>query len=244
MNHERGEVLLAEDESTLREQYGRGLRKAGFSVLDVGTGKEAAKAFNARSFDVLLADIDIPGNANLELLNFIRARGFSVPVVLMTRQPTIDSAIGALRHGVVDYITKPLDMAALVPRLDEAIQKGRTQRALADVKRIATAFAESVATLEAALCLSGQMSPAPPSRFPAELPLDPLGYMAAEELERLSPRELEVARLLAMGKAVGDVASALDLSPNTVRNHVKSVFVKLRVHSQVELLRKFAGHGR
>jgi len=244
MTSERGEILLAEEEAPLREQHGRGLRQAGFSVFDVSTGKEAAKAFAARTFDVLLADINMPGNANLELLSFIRDRGVSVPVVLMTQKPTIDSAIGALRHGVVDYITKPLDLNALVPRLDEAIQKGRTQRALADVKRIAAAFADSVATLEAALCMPGQMQPPVPSRFPPEVPLDPLAYVAAEELERLSPRELEVARLLAMGKAVGEVASALDLSPNTVRNHVKSVFVKLRVHSQVELLSKFAGHGR
>ncbi|MET0794189.1 MAG: LuxR C-terminal-related transcriptional regulator [Polyangiaceae bacterium] len=43
---------------------------------------------------------------------------------------------------------------------------------------------------------------------------------------------------------MGEVATSLELSPNTVRNHVKSVFVKLRVHSQVELLSKLAGRVR
>jgi DNA-binding NarL/FixJ family response regulator len=241
MSTVRGEVLLAEDEAPLREQHGRGLRQAGFSVLGVGTGKEAAQAFSARKFDVLLADIDMPGNSKLELLSFIRDEAFSVPVVLMTHEPTVESLIDALRHGVVDYITKPLDLVLLAPRLDEAIQKGRTLRALADVKRLAAAFAESVSTLEATLCKAGQGSPASPNRLPAETAVDPLAHMA-HEVERLSPRELEVARLLALGKAVQDVASALDLSPNTVRNHIKSVFAKLRVHSQVELLSKLAGH--
>jgi DNA-binding NarL/FixJ family response regulator len=241
MSSSRGDVLLAEDEASLRELHRRGLRRAGFSVLGVGTGTEAAKAFGARTFDVLLADINMPGNANLELLSFIRDSGVSVPVVLMTRQPTIDSAIDALRHGVVDYLTKPVDLNLLLPRLDEAIQKGRTLRALADVKRLAAAFAESVATLEGALCMAGQVLAPNPNRVATDIALDPLAHLAAE-VERLSPRELEVARLLALGNAVQDVASTLDLSPNTVRNHVKSVFAKLRVHSQVELLSKLAGH--
>ena len=244
MNSDRGEVLLAEDEAPLRELHGRELRQAGFSVLGVSSGKEVTRAFGTRQFDVLLADIHMPGNSNLELLSYIRDRNVSISVVLMTRQPTVDSAIDALRHGVVDYVTKPLDLNRLLPRLDEAIQKGRTQRALADVRKIAAAFADSVAALEAALCMSGQNSLPVPSRPPPDSSADPLAYMAIEELARLSPRELEIARLMASGKPVQDVASTLDLSPNTVRNHVKSVFVKLRVHSQVELLSKLAGHGR
>jgi DNA-binding NarL/FixJ family response regulator len=239
---DRGDVLLAEEETPLRDAHGRGLRQAGFSVLDVGTSKDAAKAFAARNFDVLLADIDMPGNSQLELLTFIRDQRVAVPVVLMTRRPTIDSAIDALRHGVVDYMTKPLDLSLVALRLDQAIQKGRTFRALADAKRLASAFSDAVARLEVALSISGPVSPPSSGRLPADSHFDPLSQMATGEVERLSPRELEVARLLALGKAVGDVASALDLSPNTVRNHVKSVFVKLRVHSQVELLSKLAGH--
>ncbi len=240
MSSERGEVLLAEDEAPLRDLHGRGLRQAGFSVLGVGSGKEAAQAFGSRKFDVLLADVNMPGNGNLELLSVIRDRGVSVPVILMAQKPTIENLLDALRHGVVDYLTKPLDLSTLATRLDEAIQKGRTLRALADVKRLAAAFAESVATLEEALCLAGQRPTHTSARF-SESPPDPLAQIASE-VERLSPRELEVARLLALGKAVQDVASTLDLSPNTVRNHVKSVFAKLRVHSQVELLSKLAGH--
>lgn len=239
MSSDRGEVLLAEDEAPLRDLHGRGLRQAGFSVLGVGSGKEAAQAFGSRKFDVLLADVNMPGNGNLELLSVIRDRGVSMPVILMAQKPTIENLLDALRHGVVDYLTKPLDLSTLAPRLDEAIQKGRTLRALADVKRLAAAFAESVATLEEALCLAGQRPTQTSARFSE--PPDPLAQIASE-VERLSPRELEVARLLALGKAVQDVASTLDLSPNTVRNHVKSVFAKLRVHSQVELLSKLAGH--
>jgi len=243
MSSDRGEILLAEDELHGRENHGRELRKAGFSVLDVSSGHEVTSAFDRRRFDLLMADINMPGNTNLELLSFIRDRGVSVPVVLMTRQPTIDSAVEALRCGVVDYLTKPVDVKSLLPRLDAAIQKGRTARALADVKRLAAAFADSVTTLEEALCAADQGRP-PPSIRSSQPPADPLALVATGELERLSPREQEVARLLGMGRGIAQVASMLDLSPNTVRNHVKSVFVKLRVHSQVELLSKLAGRSR
>ena len=227
MNSERGDILLAENEAPVRELHGKDLRRAGFSVLGVGSGPEVASAMGERRFDLLLADINMPGNTNLELLRFIRDRGVTMPVVLMTQRPTIDSAVEALRSGVVDYLTKPVDLKSLMPRLDEAIQKGRTLRALADVTRIAAAFADSVSTLETALCAAGQGRPPPSSRTPSEAPTDPLALVAAGEVERLSPRELEVARLMGLGKGIADVASALDLSPNTVRNHVKSVFVKL-----------------
>ncbi len=243
MSSDRGDILLAEEETLGRELHGRELRRAGFSVLDVASGHEVTSAIDERRFDLLLADINMPGNTNLELLSFIRDRGVSVPVVLMTRQPTLDSAVEALRRGVVDYLTKPVDLKSLLPRLDEAIQKGRTARALADVKRLAAAFADSVTTLEEALCAVGQGRPSPSSRA-SDPPADPLALVAAGEVERLSPRELEVARLLGMGRGIAEVASTLDLSPNTVRNHVKSVFVKLRVHSQVELLSKLAGRAR
>src|SRR4051812_12705483 len=115
MSSERGDILLAEDEAPAREVHGRELRSAGFSVLDVGSGTEATSAIGERKFDLLLADINMPGNTNLELLSFIRDRGVSVPVVLMTRQPTVDSAVQALRCGVVDYLTKPVDLQLLLP---------------------------------------------------------------------------------------------------------------------------------
>jgi DNA-binding NarL/FixJ family response regulator len=241
MSSNRGDILLAEGQLPAREAHGRDLRRAGFSVLDVGSGNEVTSALVERRFDLLLADIDMPGNAKLELLSFIRERGVSLPVVLMARQPTIDSAVEALRSGVVDYLTQPIAVQSLLPRLDEAIQKGRTTRALAEVMRLAVAFTASVTTLEQALGAIGQGRPFTASHLPAA---DPLALVAAGEVERLSPRELEVARLLGLGVGISQVASTLDLSPNTVRNHVKSVFVKLRVHSQVELLSKLAGRAR
>jgi DNA-binding NarL/FixJ family response regulator len=238
----RGEVLIAEEQAALRQLYGCNLRDAGFTVVEVGSADEATRALAEKHFDVLILDIDMLGDSWLQPLRFVREGELSVSVVLMTAKPALETAVLAIRHGALDYVTKPLELRSLVPRLEEAIRKGRASRGWADVRRVASEFAASVASIETALVSLGQPSPA--ARQLQDGTLDPLARMVSDDVERLSPREREVAHLLAQGKAVGDVASALDLSPNTVRNHVKSVFVKLRIHSQVELLSRVAGHGR
>jgi DNA-binding NarL/FixJ family response regulator len=242
MSVQRGRVLLAEPDQAQRERLTHELARAGFTVNAVNDGKAAAEALQLGAFDVLLAEIHMPGNSHLELVSVIRDHEILLPVVLMTGQPSVDSAVGALRLGVVDYITAPPEFDELVIRLDTAISKGRAVQALADAEQRALVFAESVATLERAIAAFSTATPAGPNSSSRPPHAEPLAHLGADELARLSPREREIARLLALGTPVISVATTLALSPNTVRNHIKSIFVKLRVHSQLALLSKLAGH--
>lgn len=244
MSLDQGRVLVADDEQGLRDILSRSLARAGFVVEAVSNGKEAAKKLRASVFDVLLADINMPGNSNLELLDFIREEQALLPVVLMTGEPTVDSAVGALRRGVVDYVTKPLDLDELVVRLTAAIKRGGDFRALADAQQRALVFSNSVAALELAITVFGTRASQVGSAVGHDARGDPLANLSAEDLSRLSPREREITRLLALGNGVANVAALLELSPNTVRNHIKSIFAKLRVHTQIALLSKLAGHGQ
>ena len=189
----RGAVLVADDQASLRALLVTQLRRAGFTADGAATGADAAVLLAERSFDVLLADINMPGNAELELLS--QAQSFGAAVVLMTGAPSVDTAIGALQGGALDYLKKPIDPELLLQRLDSAVAKSRAAKASRTSLR--------------------------------ELP--------TADLERLSTREREVLSLLAVGMPAKEVAQSLGLSANTVRNHVKSIFLKLRVHSQVEL---------
>jgi DNA-binding NarL/FixJ family response regulator len=189
-------VLVAEDHAPLRRGLVSALRRAGFLVEGAETADEAVSLLGSKPFDVLLADINMPGNARLELLTKVQT--LDLAVVLMTGQPSVDTAIGALQLGVVDYLTKPISPEAVIARLDGVMLKRRELKVKSS----------------------------------------PLAALGAEDLARLSQRERQVAELLAGGKTAKDVAAALGLSANTVRNHVKSIFAKLRVHSQVELLIK------
>jgi DNA-binding NarL/FixJ family response regulator len=243
MSAARGKVLLAEEDHGLRDILRRTLLREGFSVAAVRSGEDSPNAFQGGPFDVFLADLDLAGNGELELLTQLR-EGVLLPVVLMMGQPTLPTAARALRLGVIDYITKPLDFEELVMLLDGAISRGRAVRALTDAQQRAVIFTESVAALELAIALGGTARPARAKPSAREIQLDPLAYLSAEELERLSRRERQVTRPLALGHAIADIAVSLDLSPNTVRNHVKSIFLKLRVHSQLALLSKLAGHAQ
>jgi len=189
----RGAVLVAEDQASLRALLVTQLSRAGFTADGAATGADAAVLLAERSFDVLLADINMPGNAELELLS--QAQSLGAAVVLMTGAPSVDTAIGALQGGALDYLKKPIDPELLLQRLDSAVAKSRAAKASRTSLR--------------------------------ELP--------TADLERLSTREREVLSLLAVGMPAKEVAQSLGLSANTVRNHVKSIFLKLRVHSQVEL---------
>lgn len=247
MSQARGKVLLAEDDERERRAVGRALRGAAFSVEDVPDSAHAIAALEQQSFDVLLADINMPGVSGMELLAFVRDRALRIAVVLMTGLPTVDTAIGALRDGAVDYITKPLKPELLFERLDAAIKKQRLRSALHQAQAHAELFARSVQDLNTAIALAGPLAKASSSASATKTPV--LAAVSASEarglpeaaLSALSPREREITRLIARGNAVGDVAAQLKLSPNTVRNHVKSIFSKLRVHSQLELVSKLTG---
>lgn len=195
----RGHILVADDHATLRVSLVAALRGAGFAAEGAETGEQAISLLASKAFDVLLADINMPGNAKLELLEVVRSLG--IAAVLMTGQPSVDTAVGAVQAGAVDYLTKPFSPEYLLARLDQAIIKSRAQKVRAN---------------------------------PGE-------GLAAEDLERLSMREREVVTLLSVGQPPKEIATRLGLSPNTVRNHIKTIFSKLRVHSQVELLIKLRG---
>ena len=87
-------------------------------------------------FDVVLSDISMPGMNGLELTRIARERDLDVPIVLVTGAPTVKSAIEALQHGAVEYLTKPVEL----PVLKRAIEKAARLHEMARMKREAMAL--------------------------------------------------------------------------------------------------------
>lgn len=236
----RGRILFADDDVAVLKPTTTALMRAGFMVTAAASGHEAlARLSEQGAYDLLLADIAMPGNAGLELAEWA-VREALLPVVLITGYPSVATAVQALRAGVVDYITKPFDFDELFARLDMAIERGHAMRAVRSVREQADRLASTAASLQS--ILRGHPSSEPPAERPRLPTTDPLRHLPAEEVELLSPRERDVLRYLARGNQVADIARLLGLSSNTVRNHVKSLFIKLKVRSQVALLGKLAGH--
>jgi DNA-binding NtrC family response regulator len=143
-----GSILIADDEETFREAIGQLLRNAGYDCVIVASGPAAHAELARRSFDVLIADIRMPGNGQLELVRELPQVAPDLPVILVTGYPTAATAIESIELPVVAYMVKPLDLAALLDHVAAGVSSARTRRALRQSRERLAAWAQELATLE------------------------------------------------------------------------------------------------
>jgi EAL domain-containing protein (putative c-di-GMP-specific phosphodiesterase class I) len=135
----KGRILLVDDEVPLAQAYARWLAAAGFTVEMAHDGRAAADLAASTSFDVIISDISMPGMTGVELLRAVRQRDLDVPVVLMTANPAVESAVDAVELGALRYLVKPVDNKMLESVADQAVRLHR----LAKLKREALSLSGS-----------------------------------------------------------------------------------------------------
>lgn len=135
----KGRILLADDEPALLRLWTRVLEVLGYEVDSASDGNAAAALFASHAYDVILSDISMPGMDGLQLLRLVRERDLDVPVVLMTGDPAIESAMHAIEYGALQYLVKPFER----PVLEQVIERAVRLHKLARLKR------EAVITLGA-----------------------------------------------------------------------------------------------
>jgi two-component system response regulator FlrC len=107
-------VLLVEDDPSLREALGETLTLAGHDYHAVGSAEEALLAAAQASFSLVVSDVNMPGMDGHQLLNQLRTRYPQLPVLLMTAHGAVDRAVEAMRQGAADYLVKPFEPKALL----------------------------------------------------------------------------------------------------------------------------------
>jgi EAL domain-containing protein (putative c-di-GMP-specific phosphodiesterase class I) len=130
-----GSILIVDDESTLREVYATLLTEAGYKVQTAGGGKEAMDLIAKTRFDLILTDISMPDMDGLQLLRAVRERDLDIPVVLVTGNPRVETAVQALEQGALRYLMKPIAEEALRQVAADAVRLHR----IAALKREALA---------------------------------------------------------------------------------------------------------
>lgn len=105
-------VLLVDDEPEILDFYESCLG-SDYELRSVSDGTEAVEAVRAERFDVIVSDISMPGMTGLQLLRLIRETDLDVPVILITGDPSVDTAIEAVEYGALRYLTKPVKPADL-----------------------------------------------------------------------------------------------------------------------------------
>jgi two-component system response regulator AtoC len=123
----RGRVLVVEDEVYVRDSLTAILRERGYDVVEAGTVADAVRVLGQAPIDVVLTDFRLPGADGLALVKQVQASAPDVPVVVLTGQGTIASAVECLKAGASDYLLKPADPEALEVALERALA-GRALR--------------------------------------------------------------------------------------------------------------------
>jgi DNA-binding NarL/FixJ family response regulator len=167
-------------------------------VAEAGDGDEALAAIERHRPDVVLLDLRMPGRDGIATLHALRARGETVPVLVLTTFDDDELVLDALRAGARGYLLKDVTLERLLEAVrtlhagGTLVQPSVTERVVRALGAISERSAE----------------PVPPP-------------------QPLTMRELEILRLLAEGYSNPEIAGVVHLAPGTVKNHVSSILLKL-----------------
>ncbi len=133
-------VFVVDDEREMVELIALGLKKRGFTVIPFSNGADALAAIPQHAVDVIITDLNMKGVTGLELCRRAVAVRPDLPVIMLTAFGSFETAVGAIRAGAYDFVTKPVEietLAIVVRRADE-------HRALrGEVKRLREVVASS-----------------------------------------------------------------------------------------------------
>jgi two-component system, OmpR family, response regulator len=117
-------VLLVEDDPLLSDAMSRALTQAAHVVDVARTGPDADTGLQSTEYGLVVLDVGLPGFDGLEVLRRMRARGLSIPVLIVTVRDAIDDLVLGLDVGADDYITKPFHLYEFEARVRALIRRG------------------------------------------------------------------------------------------------------------------------
>lgn len=130
-------ILVAEDEDITLKHLLNALQKEGYQAVGTQNGSDALQQIEKDHFDLLIADIRMPGMTGIELLEKIKERQLESEVIIVTGFGSIGSVVDAMKKGAYDYVTKPFNLDELLLK----VKKIREQKALKKENIALKAFA-------------------------------------------------------------------------------------------------------
>ncbi len=121
-------ILIAEDESVLRQSLAELLSDEGYVVHQASDGKEAFGLILKQPVDLVLTDIRMPQMDGIELLAKLQQTAPQTPVIIVTAYGTVESAVAAMRSGAHDYLLKPVNFDDVLLKVERAIEFGEMSR--------------------------------------------------------------------------------------------------------------------
>lgn len=198
-------VLFVEDDARYQRSIAALLSSSDLQITFASSGREALQLLPSVAPDVCVVDLGLPDIAGDELIRELKRLRHALPIIVLSIVSSEAKIIGALRAGAAGYLLKE-DAARLLSRAIEEVSLGG----------------------------------APMSRSVAQLVLSELRASGSQNtpatgVQRpLTRREIEIVEYLARGLSYENVGTALGISSNTVRTHVRSIYDKLVVASKTE----------
>ena len=189
-------VFIIDDDPSIRSLLELLISHSGRRCISFENAAEFLEAYDPRRPGCVLSDILMPGMSGLDLQNELNRRGATVPVIFISAQGDVPTAVVAMRHGAFDFLLKPFSDQDLLNRVAAALARDQEIRlSLSEVDQVRT------------------------------------------RLDRLTPREHEVLKLIVAGRSNKAMSDDLALSIRTVELHRARVMEKMRVKSVAQLVR-------
>ncbi|MBQ0852529.1 response regulator transcription factor [Streptomyces sp. NPDC057621] len=118
-------VLVVEDDANIRDLMDSALRFAGFDVRFAEDVPQALTSLARDIPDVIVLDVGLPGGNGFDVLQLIRARGVTAPVLFLTARDAVEDRVRGLRLGGDDYVTKPFSVVEVGARLQALVRRAR-----------------------------------------------------------------------------------------------------------------------
>lgn len=121
-------LLIVDDEPSIRFSVGDYLERCGFSIDDADSVVSAMARFRAFHPDLVVLDYELPDGNALELMEQLRQQDESIPVIILTGHGSIDLAVTAIKQGADQFLTKPVELAALRLIVERALDNSRNRK--------------------------------------------------------------------------------------------------------------------
>jgi two-component system nitrate/nitrite response regulator NarL len=206
-------ALVVEDDPTFQSSLVQCVNQLGpeWQALTCSSGSQVANALDTciDRMAIALVDLGLPDRSGIEIIDWIRSRAPSIPILVVSVISSERSVLAAIRAGARGYLLKDDNPQLITHSLAEALQGNYP---------ISPSLARYLFRLA-----GGGESPA--------------------EFTNLTPKELELLRHLSRGRSYGETAQEMGIAISTVQTHIRNLYRKLDVHSQVQAVTKAQDQG-
>jgi DNA-binding NtrC family response regulator len=132
----KAKILIVDDEAQFRDLLKADLEDADYIVTEAGDGASLKKSFSKDAPDLVLLDLNLPGEKGLDLLPQIKKNWPETEVIVITGEATFEAAVQATKSGAFHFINKPFAMQALLVTLDRALEHKQQQEETNSLRRV------------------------------------------------------------------------------------------------------------